>query len=681
MKPQPIVRLTPGKRVLFLTKDPELIRRQLAASSTCRWPTCRRRRPARRHQHRRDDAGLGLLRLPARRRSPANAYAGLIVDGERLFPSATRSPTATSRSSSPGCARASAARARPPRSARSAPGIRIAIAASFAPIHARNNINLGMLMGDHDDAARGCRRARASRSTSSPRGYDPITRADHRVRRPVPVLEGARRAARSTLPALATPAAADDHGREDPRAPRRRRRGRGERFVKPGDAVVVARRRRLLPRVHHRAGARLPRRGVRRGLHAPEPRALRGLRGPPDLRRRGARGWRRSCPRSRSCATCSASSSATPACATSRPTDGVSPGICHEVAREQMIEPGDFIQATDCHTCMGGANNALAWGVGATEYAALIHSGFTQVEVPESIRFELIGQAAAERHRQGRDAPHPARLRAAAGDAQPRHGVRRPGRLDAVDGRARDARQHGDRVLGAQRHRRGRRGDLPLDRRAAPGRRRRRGCARAAVEPDAGAVYAGGVHVIDLAAIAPMVAAPGRSRPRHRLRPDQRRASRRDRRGPDRHRLRRLLHRRQDRRPRLLPPGDEGGGRRRPQGRRRASTSSSSSARSRSRATPASTATSTSSQRPACASSTPAAAPASAAAPGVSETADQVTVSAINRNYKGRSGPGKLYLASPLTVAASAFTGTHHRLHAGDVRAGRHGALSAAVVN
>jgi 3-isopropylmalate/(R)-2-methylmalate dehydratase large subunit len=43
--------------------------------------------------------------------------------------------------------------------------------------------------------------------------------------------------------------------------------------------------------------------------------------------------------------------------------------------------------------------------------------------------------------------------------------------------------------------------------------------------------------------------------------------------------------------------------------------------------------------------------------PGVSETTDQVTVSAINRNYKGRSGPGRLWLASPLTVAASAFTG------------------------
>ena len=74
--------------------------------------------------------------------------------------------------------------------------------------------------------------------------------------------------------------------------------------------------------------------------------------------------------------------------------DGVSPGICHQVAREEFVDPGDFIQATDSHTCMGGGNNALAWGVGATEYAALIHSGFTFVEVPESIRFELVGRAA-----------------------------------------------------------------------------------------------------------------------------------------------------------------------------------------------------------------------------------------------------------------------------------------------
>src|SRR5262249_17576924 len=43
--------------------------------------------------------------------------------------------------------------------------------------------------------------------------------------------------------------------------------------------------------------------------------------------------------------------------------------------------------------------------------------------------------------------------------------------------------------------------------------------------------------------------------------------------------------------------------------------------------------------------------------PGVSANAKQVTVSAINRNYQGRSGPGQLYLASPLNVAASAVAG------------------------
>jgi 3-isopropylmalate/(R)-2-methylmalate dehydratase large subunit len=73
-------------------------------------------------------------------------------------------------------------------------------------------------------------------------------------------------------------------------------------------------------------------------------------------------------------------------------TNGVSPGICHQVAREEFIDIGDFIQATDSHTCMGGVNNSLAYGVGATEYASLIHSGFTFVKVPESIRFELIGE-------------------------------------------------------------------------------------------------------------------------------------------------------------------------------------------------------------------------------------------------------------------------------------------------
>jgi len=45
------------------------------------------------------------------------------------------------------------------------------------------------------------------------------------------------------------------------------------------------------------------------------------------------------------------------------------------------------------------------------------------------------------------------------------------------------------------------------------------------------------------------------------------------------------------------------------------------------------------------------------AGPGVSTRVDQVVISAQNRNFPGRSGPGQMYLASPLTVAASAVAG------------------------
>ncbi|MGA9996175.1 MAG: aconitase family protein [Pyrinomonadaceae bacterium] len=55
------------------------------------------------------------------------------------------------------------------------------------------------------------------------------------------------------------------------------------------------------------------------------------------------------------------------------------------------------------------------------------------------------------------------------------------------------------------------------------------------------------------------------------------------------------------------------------------------------------------------------------AGPGASKTAETVTVSAQNRNFPGRSGPGKLYLASPYVVAASAIAGRivepHEFLH------------------
>ncbi|MBK8232473.1 MAG: 3-isopropylmalate dehydratase [Candidatus Eisenbacteria bacterium] len=57
------------------------------------------------------------------------------------------------------------------------------------------------------------------------------------------------------------------------------------------------------------------------------------------------------------------------------------------------------------------------------------------------------------------------------------------------------------------------------------------------------------------------------------------------------------------------------------------------------------------------------------AGPGVSYARETVTISAINRNFPGRSGPGQMYLASPLTVAASAL--------AGEITAWTPGALAA----
>ncbi len=56
------------------------------------------------------------------------------------------------------------------------------------------------------------------------------------------------------------------------------------------------------------------------------------------------------------------------------------------------------------------------------------------------------------------------------------------------------------------------------------------------------------------------------------------------------------------------------------------------------------------------------------AGPGVSYDRKTVTVSAINRNFPGRSGPGQLYLASPYTTAASAVKGYISIWEAGGAR-------------
>ncbi|MGZ8853554.1 MAG: aconitase family protein, partial [Thermoanaerobaculia bacterium] len=152
MKPLQIVRLSPGKRVLFLTKDPELIRKQLRGELDLKMKDLQ-------VEDLLDDINTDAM-------TPAwvcfdhkpediarNAYAGLVVAGARLFAqdalrngnfevivSGYRKGVGSSRETATQCEIFS--------------GIRIAVAASFAPIHAGNNINQGLLMADHAMLAR-----------------------------------------------------------------------------------------------------------------------------------------------------------------------------------------------------------------------------------------------------------------------------------------------------------------------------------------------------------------------------------------------------------------------------------------------------------------------------------------------------------------------------------------------
>jgi len=335
--------------------------------------------------------------------------------------------------------------------------------------------------------------------------------------------------------------------------------------------------------------------------------------------------------------------------------DGVSPGICHEVAREQFIEPGDLILATDSHTTMGGGNNAYTYGVGATEYAALIHAGFTPLTVPESIRFELTGEL-----KPGTTAKDVMLFILMTF-------VRRGLTLNR-------AMEFGGPGLKS----------LSMDERATLANMATECSARAgmveadeetfrwiaeerpgtdvaalrarAVAPDKGAPYAGGIHTIDLGALRPMVAHPGD--PDKGIPSDPTNGAYVDEIGEvkvdiayagsctagkvdDLEMYARVLREAVSAGRRVAP------------GvaffvqygsllvKRHCEKTGLTEIFRKAGATLLD---------PGCGACI-------GCGPGVSERPDQVTVSAINRNYTGRSGPGRLYLASPLTVAASAIEG------------------------
>lgn len=59
---------------------------------------------------------------------------------------------------------------------------------------------------------------------------------------------------------------------------------------------------------------------------------------------------------------------------------------------ENHVRPGDLVLGADSHTCTYGAWNAFATGVGSTDLAAVMLAGQTWLRVPRSVRVELNGQ-------------------------------------------------------------------------------------------------------------------------------------------------------------------------------------------------------------------------------------------------------------------------------------------------
>ena len=643
------ISLTPGKRVLFLTKDLELIRRQLYEGLDLRMTDLR-------VEDLLDDINTDVM-TPAWvcfDHEPAviaeNAYAGLIHEGRRVFEphalldggfevivSGHRKGTGSSRETAAQCERWS--------------GIRVVIAASFAPIHERNNINLGQLMGDHEmlEKLQAGESIPLNEFTSQ---YDPVTRL---IVENGGILPFARRLGDGevSLPELNT----------GPRpmtmvekmvSNKLLGKNGSARYVKPGDAVLSQvdggySHEFTTGQVHeflkqeYGDDYTLPNpskyavfedhllyaTGVPRfGRFAEKIQTLRDLQGV-FQQHTGVRDY--------------------------SAEDGISPGICHQVAREEFIDVGDFIQATDSHTCMGGATNALAYGVGSTEYANLVHNQFAFVQVPESIRFELEG--ALDPGCTAKDVILHILWRYAANsetlDRSMEFGG--PGLTNlSMDERATLCNmatecsaktgicEPDDRTV-----------EWLLKRRPGLSEEVVRG---AFVLPDEGAEYHGGVHTIDLSEIRPMVAHPGN--PDEGIPSDPTNGAYIDDLGEvsiDIAYAGSCTAGKDDDFAYYAQVTEAAldAGVRIPEGVDCYIQFGSKTVKDLSEKN----GWSEMFERAGIELIDPGCGACIGAGPGISDDAEQVTISAINRNYQGRSGPGKLYLASPLTVMASAFVG------------------------
>ncbi|HBQ10019.1 MAG TPA: 3-isopropylmalate dehydratase, partial [Myxococcales bacterium] len=72
--------------------------------------------------------------------------------------------------------------------------------------------------------------------------------------------------------------------------------------------------------------------------------------------------------------------------------EGGSEAICHNAVIEDLALPGQVVSGTDSHTCMAGALGCFAFGVGSTDMANAWFTQDVRVRVPETVRFVLTGE-------------------------------------------------------------------------------------------------------------------------------------------------------------------------------------------------------------------------------------------------------------------------------------------------
>src|SRR5438046_2833510 len=76
--------------------------------------------------------------------------------------------------------------------------------------------------------------------------------------------------------------------------------------------------------------------------------------------------------------------------------EGGSEAICHNAVVEDLALPGQIVIGTDSHTCMAGVLGCLAFGVGSTDMANAWFTKDIRIRVPETVRYVLKGRKRAD---------------------------------------------------------------------------------------------------------------------------------------------------------------------------------------------------------------------------------------------------------------------------------------------